>query len=311
MMMKHEVPKTLIEAIRHFANPDICREFVAELRWPDGVTCPREGCGCTNVHFIATRKIWRCNGCKKQFSVKVGTILEDSPIGLETWLPAIWLITTDKKGVSSYQLARALDVTQKTAWFMLHRIRLAMKSESFNAPLSGEVEADETYVGGKERNKHASRRYHLGTGGIGKAAVMGLLQRHGEVRAKTIPNNRKRTVQTQVHQNVVLGSTVYDALASYTGLEAAYVHEVIDHAEAYVRGQIHTNGLENFWSLFKRTIYGRYHSVEPFHLDRYLDEATQRFNTRNIDDGERFAIILRQIAGRRLTYEELIGKTES
>lgn len=309
-MTKHETPKTLVEAIRYFSDQDVCRDFVANLRWPDGVTCPRNGCGSANAHFISTRKIWRCNGCKKQFSVKVGTIFEDSPIGLDKWLPAIWLLTADKKGVSSYQLERALGVTQKTAWFMLHRIRLAMKTESFNAPLSGEVEADETYVGGKEKNKHASRKLHRGTGPVGKAAVMGLLQRHGEVRAKTIPNNRRRTVQKEVQQNVAPGSTVYtDALASYTGLEAAYIHEVIDHAEAYVRDQVHTNGLENFWSLFKRTIYGRYHSVEPFHLDRYLDEATQRFNTRKMDDGERFAIILQQVAGRRVTYEELIGKT--
>lgn len=308
-MTKHETPKTLIEAIRYFSDQDVCRDFVANLRWPDGVTCPRNGCGSANVHFISTRKIWRCNGCKKQFSVKVGTIFEDSPIGLDKWLPAIWLLTADKKGVSSYQLERALGVTQKTAWFMLHRIRLAMSTESFNAPLSGEVEADETYVGGKEKNKHASRKLRLGTGPVGKAAVMGLLERHGEVRAKHVPNNRKRTVQKAVQENVTPGSTVYtDALASYTGLEAAYIHEVIDHAESYVRGQVHTNGLENFWSLFKRTIYGRYHSVEPFHLDRYLAEATQRFNTRTLDDSERFAIITGQIAGRRLTYEELIGK---
>lgn len=286
------------------------RKFVAELRWPNGVTCPRGGCGCANVHFIATRGIWRCNGCKKQFSVKVGTIFEDSPIGLDKWLPAIWMVTADKKGVSSPQLARALGVTQKTGWFMLHRIRLAMKAESFNAPLSGEVEADETFVGGKERNKHASRRLHRGTGPMGKAAVMGLLQRHGEVRVKHVPNNRRSTVQTEIQRHVAPGSTVYtDALASYNGLEAAYIHEVIDHAEAYVRGQVHTNGLENFWSLFKRTIYGRYHSVEPFHLDRYLDEGTLRFNTRNIDDSERFTMIAGQVAGRRLTYEELIGKT--
>jgi len=219
--MTDREPKTLTEAIRYFSDEAICRDYVARLRWPNGVTCPRKECGSRRVHFIATRGIWRCNGCGKQFSIKVGTIFEDSPIGLSLWLPAIWMMTSGKKGISSYQLGRALGVTQKTAWFMEHRIRLAMKTKSFNAPLGGEVEVDETFVGGKEKFKHESRKQHLGRGAIGKAAVMGLLERHGEIRAEVIPNIRRRVLQDKVREHVKPGAAVFtDALASYAGLGA-------------------------------------------------------------------------------------------
>jgi transposase-like protein len=248
--------------------------------------------------------------------VKVGTIFEDSPIGLDKWLPAVWLLTSSKKSVSSYQLARALDITQKSAWFMLHRIRHAMKIKLFPGPFSGEVEVDETFIGGKEKFKHAIKRLHRGTGPMGKAAVMGLLERHGPdghstVRATMVPNVRRKTLSTEVRQNVAPGADVFtDALKSYDKLGTDYIHEVIDHSEVYVRGRVHTNGLENFWSLFKRTIYGTHHSVESFHLDRYLDDATFRFNTRKLTDGARFARALAAADGRRLTYKALTGKEE-
>ncbi len=305
-MTKAPLPATLLEAVRYFEDEAVCRDFLAAQRWPSGVECV--ACHSDRVGYIKTRAIWYCKACGERFSVKKGTIFEDSPLPLSKWLPAIWLYSAGKKGRSSHQLARDLGVTQKTAWFMGHRIRVALHNESYDAPLSGEVEADETFVGGKEKFKHADKREHRGRGPIGKAAVMGLLERHGEVRAKVVPSRRKSTLQAEVRANVAPGSTVYsDALLSYQGLEAEFVHEVIDHSERYVEGRVHTNGIENFWSLFKRIVYGTHHSVDPAHLDRYLDEATYRFNTRGATDTERFVDATRRVPGRRLTYAELIG----
>lgn len=308
-------PANLMEAIRYFEDEQRCRDFVAGLRWPDGVTCPREGCGSKAVQFIATRGIWRCKTCKRQFSVKVGTIFEDSPIGLDKWLTALWLITSSKKGISSYQIARDLGITQKSAWFMDHRLRLAMRTETFNKPLAGEVEVDETFIGGKETNKHADKRTikkhpsKRGGGTEGKAIVMGLLQRDGEFRAAVVPSTRKGDLQAQVRQHVATGTNLYtDAHGSYRGLAGEYQHGVVDHASEYVRGRIHVNGVENFWSLLKRGLTGIYHSVEVEHLDRYLDEFSYRYNTRKVTDAQRFRASVPRIAGKRLTYAELTAK---
>lgn len=300
-------PETLIGAVRYFSDEAVCRDFVAGLRWPNGVRCMR--CDGKELGFVSSRSLWRCKACKYEFTVKKGTIFEDSPIALSKWLPALWMYSAFKKGVSSHQLARNLGVTQKTAWFMSHRIRLAMEIGNFDAPLSGEVEADETFVGGKARFQHENKKKHIGTGGMGKVAVMGLLERHGEIRARVVPSVRKGTLQKEVRASVAPGSTVYtDASYSYRGLQTDYVHEVIDHAESYVRDRVHTNGLENFWSLFKRMIYGTHHSVDPEHLDRYLDEATYRFNSREFSDTSRFVSTTARVIGRRVTYRQLIGK---
>jgi len=312
--MNAEFPQTLVEAIRYFSAPQAAFDFMVKLRWPDGVKCPR--CGSQDVRFISTRKLWECKCCdkKKQFSVRVGTIFEDSALPLEKWLAAIWMIANDKNGVSSYEVHRAIGVTQKTAWFMLHRIRLAMQTGTFEK-FSGEVEADETYVGGKARNMHAERqrRRGRGTGGIGKAIVMGLLQRNckgkpSTVKIKHVPNARRETVQGEIFKNVEPGSQVFtDALKSYEKLGPDYVHEAINHAECYVRGNVHTNGLENFWSLLKRAIRGTYVSVEPFHLFSYLDEEAFRFNRRKDNDAGRFLSVASSVIGKRLTYEALIN----
>ena len=309
-MATERFPRTLVEAVRYFSDPQVCHDFVTALRWPNGVTCPREGCGSTSVQFISTRRIWRCKECKRQFSVKVGTIFEDSPIGLDTWLPALWLITSSKKGISSYQMARSLGVTQKTAWFMDHRLRLAMRTESFNRPFDGEVEADETFIGGKERNKHASQRSKEARGPKGKAVVMGMLEREtGEFRATVVPSTRKQHLLPVVAGNVKAGATIYtDAHHSYHDLKDAYKHGVVDHATKYVDGRISTNGVENFWSLFKRGLTGIYHSVEVEHLDRYIDEFTYRFNTRKLTDSQRFEASLPRVSGKRLTYVGLTAK---
>lgn len=307
-------PSTLLEAIRYFSDPDRCLAFMVAMRWPDGPVCPT--CGGREVGFLSTRRLWECKAKhpRRQFSIKVGTIMEDSAIGLDKWLPAVWVIVNAKNGVSSHEMGRTLGVTQKSAWFLLHRIRLAMQSGSFEK-LSGEVEIDETFIGGKARNMHKGKRKVKGTGPIGKAVVMGLLERHGSekehstVRAKVVPTTRKRTLQPEVHNHVEPGATVYtDALASYEGLDPEYEHKVVDHAECYVKDKvIHTNGLENFWSLLKRSIKGTYVSVEPFHLFRYLDEQSFRFNNRKEDDAGRFVATVASITGRRLTYSQLIG----
>jgi transposase-like protein len=300
-------PDTLLDAIRYFADPDVSLNFVADLRWPDGVACPV--CAFTDVSFLSTRRIWKCRSCKKQFSVKVGTIFEDSPIGLDKWLPALWMLANCKNGVSSYEIARALGVTQKTAWFMMHRIRLAMQTGTFKK-LSGTVEVDETFIGGKARNMHADKRAERikGTGGSGKTVVMGLLERHGEVRTFVVENTRGKTLQPRVRQHVEPGSELHtDALASYAGLRPEYVHKFVDHAECYVKDNVHTNGLENFWSLLKRGIKGTYVAVEPFHLFRYLDEQARRYNERKRTDGQRFVSVLRNVVGRRVTYGQLTG----
>ncbi len=307
-------PETLLEAVVYFSHPDVALDFVVNLRWPNGVTCPR--CEAENPMFLATRRIWKCRACKKQFSVKVGTIFEDSPIGLEKWLPAFWLVANCKNGVSSYEIARALGVTQKTAWFMSHRIRLALQDGTVEM-MSGEVEVDETFIGGRARFMHADKRAAkiTGTGGAGKAAVMGLLERHGKdghsrVKAKVVANVKRKTLSPEVRSNVEQGSAVFtDALKSYADLGSDYEHQVIDHAESYAKGRIHTNGLENFWSLLKRAIKGTYVNVEPFHLFRYLDEQTFRFNLRKGTDALRFVRAAAGLIGRRVQYKELIGQT--
>lgn len=236
--------------------------------------------------------------------------MEDSAISLDKWLAAIWLIANAKNGVSSYEISRSLGVTQKSAWFLLHRIRLAMRTGTFNK-LFGEVEVDETVIGGLSRNMHKHKREVKikGTGGIGKVAVMGLLKRHGEIRAKVVSDTRRETLHREVHAHTEHGSEVFtDAWISYNGLDAAHVHQVINHAEAYVRGNVHTNGIENFWSLLKRSIKGTYVSVEPFHLFRYLDEQTFRFNSRGGNDADRFLQATKSIVGKRLTFKQLTGK---
>jgi transposase-like protein len=260
--------------------------------------------------FLTTRRLWKCKACKRQFSVKVGTIFEDSPIGLDKWLASIWLIANSKNGVSSHELARAIGITQKSAWFVLHRIRLAMQTGTFRM-LDGEVEVDETYIGGSARNMHASARKSKITarGGKDKTVVVGALERDGEIRAAVVPDTKRGTLQDHVRENVEPGAAVYtDSLLSYSGLDADYAHKTVNHAEEYARGQVHTNGIENFWSLLKRGLHGTYVHVEPFHLFRYLDERMFTFNRREDNDYGRFASVVRAVAGRRLTYKEVTGQ---
>ena len=306
---------TLLDAIRYFENPQHCIDFMVQARWPNGVVCPT--CGGREVRWLPNQWRWYCvnKHPKRQFSAKVGTIMEDSPISLSKWLPAIWLLTNCKNGVSSYEIARDLDVTQTTAWFMMHRIRKAMQTGTFEKKMGasgGPVEADETFIGGLARFMHKDKRAKkiTGTGGSGKSIVMGLLDRHTrKVRVKHVENTRRETLHGEIKTHVAPGATVNtDEWVGYKGLPPEYVHNVINHAEAYVNGSVHTNGIENFWSLLSRMIKGTYVSVEPFHLHRYLDEEAFRFNEREGTDADRFLTVLGSTAGKRLTYKELIGE---
>jgi transposase-like protein len=312
------LPSTLQEAIIYFADPKNCNEFLAGLRWTDGKPrCPH--CGSNNVTYLASVNRYKCYGKhpKAQFSLKVGTIFEDSPISLDKWLCAMWLIVNCKNGISSCEMAKDLGITQKSAWFLDHRIRFALYSGSFEK-LSGHVEADETFIGGKARNMHVAQRQRriTGTGTKDKTPIMGVLERgkdgKSKVRTAVIPNRKKHAIQTEVRKHVEAGSALYtDFLLSYEGLAGEYAHKVVDHAVEYVRDNVHTNGLENYWSLLKRTIAGTYVSVEPFHLFRYLDEQAYRFNNRGkeMNDWERFKLAASQIVGKRLTWDQVTGKT--
>jgi len=307
-------PKTLQDAIIYFADADNCLNFLAARRWPNGVTCPT--CGSNDVGFISSRRIWQCRTRHdhSQFSIKTGTIFEDSPISLNKWLLGMWMLANCKNGVSSYEISRATGISQKSTWFMLQRLRLAMQDSDTGGKLAGEVEVDETFIGGKARNMHkdVKARRITGTGPEGKAIVAAVLQRGGKVRAKVMSTRRKPELQALVRDHVEFNAALYsDALKSYDGLSEDYQHQVVDHALEYVRENVHTNGLENFWSLLKRSINGTYISVEPFHLFRYVDEQAFRFNNRkDMTDSDRFDLAVRQIVGRRLTWAEVTGKVE-
>lgn len=304
-------PKTLIEAVRHFANADACDAYMERIKWPDGqVCCPK--CGSIEVGRIKSRRLYQCKAkeCRKQFSAKVGTIFEDSPLGLDKWFVAVWCITNAKNGISSCELARAIGVTQKSAWHMLHRVRVAMQTRTFRR-ITGEVESDETAIGGLAKNMHKSvRARRIKRPGVhDKTLVQGLMERGGEVRARVIPDASRSTLQSIVRENVTPGSAVYtDKARGYIGLDSDYLHGVVDHAIEYVRGRVHTNSLENFWALLKRSLSGTYVAVDPAHLDAYLAEQCMRFNQRKGTDAARFANVMQNVRGRRLQYKELIAR---
>src|SRR5216684_1533887 len=308
-------PETFLQAVRYFSDPETCHDFLKNIRWTAGVVCPR--CGSREVTFLANAKLWKCktNHSRQKFSIKVGTIFEDSPIGLDKWFPTMWLAANCKNGISSYEIARDIGVTQKTAWFMLQRIRLAMQQGSFSK-MKGTCEADETYIGAKARYMHKDKRTGVGHAGLKKTAVQGILERttpdqNSRVVLKVVGTTRRPELCSNVRQNVEQGATVCtDALMSYDDLEHDYDRRVIDHAISYAQGHVHTNGLENFWSLLKRALHGTYVNVEPFHLFRYLDEQAFRFNERKDDDRGRFLKAIASFAGKRLMYSNLIGQED-
>jgi len=334
--MGNELPKNLLGAMRYFGDPDVCVEFVASMRWPNGVVCPH--CQCDRVSYLSSRRIWKCmkGECHKQFSVKTQSVFEDSPIALDKWMVAVWMVVNCRNGVSSYEISRTVKVTQKSAWFMLHRIRLALRQGNWEkmGGQGGNIEADECFIGGTPKNRHKSNReprfvltqwdtvienpkWKFETGnGTKKVPVFGLLDREArKVRAKVIPKVNRQVLQNEILNNVSKGSRILtDEQGGYQSLpKLDFVHEAVNHVKEYVRGDVHTNGLENFWSLLKRGLRGTYIAVEPFHLDRYLDEQIFRYNNRPtkdnpLDDRDRFMLAVSQIWGKRMTYAELTGK---
>lgn len=288
-------------ALRHFES----------IHWRDGAFCPY--CKGKRVMHFKDGKTHKCSDCRKRFSIRTGTIFEETKLGMHIWFGAIWLLLNRPKGIASTQLATDLAITQKSAWFVLHRLRYASRTRSFSRPLAGKVEADETYVGGKRANMHKARQEKIGVGGDGKTIVMGVMQRAdddnpAEVRAAKIRNTAVATIQGVVRENVALGARVMtDAAYAYRGLNGDYIHEYVNHARGeYARGDVHSNSIEGFWSLFKRQYHGTHHYMSPKHLDRYLDEACYRWNRRDTHKSERVDDLLERVAGLRLTYNELI-----
>jgi transposase-like protein len=313
-------PKTLQQAIRYYSDEQICIDTVARLRWPNGPECP--ACEHKEHYYLAKQKRWKCKECYKQFTVKLGTIFEDSPIKLDKWLTALWMLVNCKNGVSSYEVAKAVGITQKSAWFVLHRLRFALQTGSITK-LGGDgapVQVDETFIGGKARFMHKAKRQRLSRdggmqGGHGKTVVVGLLERGGKVKTTVIPHRRDNMPEKIVREMVQPGAEVHtDEFSGYYNLKDGYVHKVVNHLEGYVKENVHTNGIENFWSLLKRGLGGTYIAVEPFHLFRYVDEQAFRYNHRKdadgnkLSDSQRFELALSQIAGKRLTFAEVTGK---
>lgn len=308
-----EQSRNLTEAIRFFADPEDCIDSVAAMRWPDGKpVCPK--CGKLDHYWLATQSRWKCKACAKQFSVKVGTVFEDSPLSLDKWLITLWMLVNCKNGISSYEVASTVGVTQKSAWFMLQRLRKVLQDED-RTKLNGQIEVDGSFIGGKARNMHnKKRRKMMARSSRGKTIVMGLLKRGGQIRTAVIPDRHKPVMQSFIRDNVEVGSEVItDEFVGYMGLDNEYAHSVINHAAEYVKGHVHTNSLENLWSLVKRPLGGTYVRVAPFHLFRYLDEQAFRWNWRStkerkLSNTERFALALSQIAGKRLTFAEVTGQ---
>ena len=337
---RNSLPKNLLGASRYFDDPDACVDFMAQMRWPSGVKCPH--CDGERWSYLSGRRIWKCLNpkCYKQFSVKTQSVFEDSPVPLDKWMVAVWMVVNCRNGVSSHEIARVVKVTQKTAWFMLHRIRLGLRRGDWGmmGGDGGNIEADESWVGGAPKNKHKSKANRvpkylptadwstvknpayksLAGRGTKKTPVMGLLDREArQVRAKVIPHVSREVLQNEILNNVSKGSRILtDENREYSSLpKLKFVHEAVNHMQEYVRGDVHTNGLENFWSLLKRGLRGTYVAVEPFHLDRYLDEQIFRYNNRTtkdnpLDDRDRFMLAVSQIWGKRMTYAELTGKVE-
>lgn len=299
---------SLFDLMEAFPNEQACIDHLRSIRWRDGEFCPH--CGSTKIYHFSDRKMFKCGDCRDRFSIKVGTIFEDTKLSLRKWFMAIWMITNHPKGIASVTLAKDLKITQKSAWFMLHRLRHAARTNSFNAPLKGDIEADTTFVGGKEKNKHADKRTPGSQGGANKAVVLGIVEREGELRTVHVPDAKAKTLQGEILKNVAKGAAVLtDEDRSFIGLDRDYTHLSVTHSQGeYVRlgGYVHTNTAESVWALLKRQIFGIHHWVSDKHLNHYVSEMTWRFNRRDMKVAGRMNDLFTCAEGR-LTYKTLIG----
>jgi transposase-like protein len=299
---------SLFDLLDAFPNEQTCLDHLRSIRWRDGEFCPH--CGDNRVYHFSDRKTFKCGACRQRFSIKVGTIFEDTKLPLRKWFMAIWMLTNHPKGIASTTLAKDLKITQKSAWFVLHRLRHAARTNSFNAPLKGTIETDTTFVGGKEKNKHAADRTGGTQGGAGKAVVLGVIEREGELRAEHVADTKAKTVHGYVKANVEKGSAIMtDEDRSFLGMDGHFdVHAVNHSAGEYVRmgGHVHTNSIESVWALLKRQIVGVHHWVSPKHLQKYVDEMAWRFNRRDLKVTPRMNDLFAYVEGR-LRYRELIA----
>lgn len=302
-MNKNENYSNLIEFYNRFTDEQACRDYLEKARWGDEITCPQ--CGVVGEAYkYKDGRLFKCGACRKQFTVRVGTIFEDSKVPLQKWFLAIYLTTSLKKGISSIQLSKYLGITQKTAWFMLHRIRYAVEDGNGGTPLNGSVEVDEAYIGGDGYN----RGRKIGRTIADKQVVIGMVERKGRAKLQHIPSSGARALLPQIQRHVELDSTIIsDEYGAYKSLpKLGYRHETVYHKLYFGRGAVHTNTIEGLWSHLKRGIDGVYHHVSPKHLQRYCDEFQYRYNTRGFTDGERFNDWFGHILGR-ITYKELIN----
>lgn len=313
MSNSNTLPKfnNLVQLMQYFSDENVCLEHLKAMRWKDGIYCPN--CGCKKVYSFSDNKRYKCSDCRKQFTAKVGSIFENTKIPLQKWFVAIYLVSSHKKGISSLQLSKDLGITQKNAWFLLHRLRHASTTDAFNAPLSNTVEADETYIGGKEKNKHKNKKTE-GTQGrstLTKTPVLAVVERKGFVKAVKSNNVDGRAIGQFITNNVVLGSNLMtDEYRIYQSVKWLYKHNFVKHGEGqYVIDDCHTNTIEGFFSLLKRGIVGIYHSVSAKHLDNYLNEFTFRYNSKEISEHDRFNMMLSATDNKRLTYQNLIANS--